>query len=101
MRSRTTAYILTTIKNLEREFAFLKSLVQQAISEDDEAVHEDIIVDATFFDTEDAELATEATVIDDCKPAARRLTLKEQRDEGRKKAKAWAKAQKAAKLKRL
>jgi hypothetical protein len=101
MHNRTVHHILTTIENLEKELAFLKTLVQQAISEEDSEDHQgDIIVDAAFLDPDDDEILADATVIQDSKPTARNLTLKEQRREGRRRAKEWAEAEKLAKSKR-
>jgi hypothetical protein len=48
MRGRTVAYIFETIKNLKRELAFLKALVQQTISEE-EIGQDSILVDAKYF----------------------------------------------------
>lgn len=116
MRNRTAAYILNTIENLEKEIAFLKTLVQQAISEEEHDEQDQIIVDATFAD--DGEIlggdAVEGDAVEpdvvaaaerkpavaERKPAARKLTRKQQREEARTKAKAWAEAERLAKLKR-
>jgi hypothetical protein len=106
MQSRTAAYILTMIENLEREISFLKALVQQAISEEESDGQGNIIVDATYLEVDHDEILADAVEVDvvevqHTKPAARTLTLKEQRDEGRKKAQAWARAESLGKAERL
>jgi hypothetical protein len=117
MRNRTAAYILQTIENLEKEVAYLKALVQQAISEeeDDEGGH--IIVDATLLDVEEETLSDVAVAeadqveadqveadqveVEDSKPAARPLTRRQQREAGRRKAQEWGRTQAWAKVQRL
>jgi hypothetical protein len=91
MRGRTIAYIFETIKNLERELAFLKALVQQSISEDG-VEHDSILADAEYFPVEtDHEILVDAEIIeDDTKPAAK-PTKKEQLIEARRRAQEWAK----------
>jgi hypothetical protein len=85
MQSKTAAYILTTIENLEKEVAFLKALIQQAISED--ANEEHIIVDAEF--TDDDTIIVEGSCEPDSKPSPKPLSLKEQRKEARRRAQVW------------
>jgi hypothetical protein len=92
MQSKTAAYILTTIENLEKEVAFLKALIQQAISEDADEEH--IIVDAEFAD--DDTIIVDGIGEPDSKPSAKPLSLKEQRKEGRRRAQEWAKANQLA-----
>jgi hypothetical protein len=93
MQITTAAYIFTAIENIEKELAFLKALVQQAISDGEGTGQEDIIVHAAYLGENDDDILTDAVIIADAKPAARTLTRKEQRDEGRKKAQEWAKSE--------
>jgi hypothetical protein len=92
MRARTIAYIFQTIETLERELALLKALVQQSISE--EAIEQDnILADAEYIPEEtDQEILVDAEIIeDDTKPPAKPTSRREQRLEGRRRAKEWAK----------
>lgn len=90
MRGRTIAYIFETIENLERELAFLKTLVQQSISVDD-TVEDSILVDAEYFlDETEQDILVDAEIIADAKPPAK-PTRKEQRLEARRRATEWAK----------
>jgi hypothetical protein len=118
MRSRTAAYFLQTIENLEKEVAFLKALVQQAISEEEaDEGRGHILVEARCLGVED-EILADATAADEVevderkpaadrkpaanrKPAVQKLTRAEQLKEGRQKAKEWAEAQKREKTERL
>jgi hypothetical protein len=115
MQNKTAAYILNTIENLEKEIAFLKTLVQQAISEEEHDEQDQIIVDATFADDDEilgdavegdavepdvVAAAERKPAVAERKPAARKLTRKQQREEARTNAKAWAEAERLAKLKR-
>lgn len=93
MQSKTAAYILTTIENLEKEVAFLKALIQQAISEDADEDH--FIVDAEFVD--DDTIIVDGIGEPDSKPSATKPpSRKEQRKEGRRRAQEWAQANKLA-----
>jgi hypothetical protein len=82
MRNRTAAYILNTIENLEKEIAFLKTLVQQAISEEEHDKQDQIIVDATFADDDEIlgdvvegdAVEPDVVEVEERKPAARQLT---------------------------
>jgi hypothetical protein len=115
MRNGTAAYILNTIENLEKEIAFLKTLVQQAVNEEEHDEQDQIIIDATFADDDEilgdavegdavepdvVAAAERKPAVAERKPAARKLTRKQQREEARTNAKAWAEAERLAKLKR-
>jgi hypothetical protein len=88
MRGRTVAYIFETIKNLERELAFVKALVQQTISEE-EIGQDGILVNAKYFEETEQEILVNAEIIEDTKSQAK-PTKKEQRLEAHQRAQMWA-----------
>jgi Ser-tRNA(Ala) deacylase AlaX len=89
MKGRTATHILELIENLEREIALLKTLVHQAISDDE--IGQDILIDAEYLDDSDQDsiLVDAEVVVEDTKPAAKKPIS---RKEARRRAKAWAAA---------
>lgn len=80
MQSKTVAYILEFIENLEKELAFLKTRVQHAISADKIEHDSSILVKnaAYFREVEDSkEILLDAIIIEDAKLPAK-PTKKEQ-----------------------
>lgn len=63
------AYILLTIKNLDKEVAFLKALVQQVISKGENIGQDNIIVDADYIRENKDEILVDGITVGDTKPA--------------------------------